>query len=71
LQLKKHCKYFSQFNNLKIKSKLQILVAKNNKIICQNEFGCSDGSTAKALNRNSIFNIGFIGKEFNGVAIMI
>lgn len=48
-----------------------ILISKNHKIIYQNEFGYSDGSKAKALNRNSIFNIGSIGKEFNAVAIMI
>ncbi|MEM0517117.1 serine hydrolase [Aequorivita flava] len=48
-----------------------ILVAKNNKIIYQNEFGYSDASKSKALNRNSIFNIGSIGKEFNAVALMI
>ncbi|HKI79741.1 MAG TPA: serine hydrolase [Ignavibacteriaceae bacterium] len=48
-----------------------ILVARNNKIIYQNEFGYSDASKSKALNRNSIFNIGSIGKEFNAVALMI
>ncbi len=48
-----------------------IIVAKNNKIIYQNEFGYTDASKTKALNRNSIFNIGSIGKEFNAVAIMI
>lgn len=48
-----------------------ILVAKNNNILYQNEFGYSDASKSKALNRNSIFNIGSIGKEFNAVALMI
>ena len=48
-----------------------ILVAKNNKVIYQNEFGYSDASRSKKLSRNSIFNIGSIGKEFNAVAIMI
>mgnify|MGYP003116659142 CR=1 FL=1 len=48
-----------------------ILVAKNNKIIYQNEIGYTDGSKLKKLNRNSIFNIGSIGKEFNAVAIMM
>lgn len=48
-----------------------ILVAKNNKVIYQNEIGYTDGSKLKKLNRNSIFNIGSIGKEFNAVAIMI
>ena len=48
-----------------------ILVAKNKKIIYQNEFGYSDASKSKMLNRNSIFNIGSIGKEFNAVALMI
>ncbi|MGK0233237.1 MAG: CubicO group peptidase (beta-lactamase class C family), partial [Salibacteraceae bacterium] len=38
-----------------------ILVAKNNKIIYQNEFGYSDGSKSKELNPNSIFNLGSIG----------
>jgi CubicO group peptidase (beta-lactamase class C family) len=48
-----------------------ILVAKSNKIIYQNEFGYTDASKEKHLKRNSIFNIGSIGKEFNAVAIMI
>jgi len=48
-----------------------ILVAINNKIIYQNEIGYTDGSKLKKLNRNSIFNIGSIGKEFNAVAIMM
>ncbi|WP_051554698.1 serine hydrolase domain-containing protein [Maribacter antarcticus] len=48
-----------------------ILVAKNNKIIYQNEFGYSDSSKSKELNPNSIFNLGSIGKEFNAVAIMM
>jgi len=48
-----------------------VLVAKSNKIIYQNEFGYTDASKEKHLNRNSIFNIGSIGKEFNAVAIMI
>ncbi|MHB0753701.1 serine hydrolase [Polaribacter sp. M15] len=48
-----------------------ILVAKSNKIIYQNELGFTDASKEKHLNRNSIFNIGSIGKEFNAVAIMI
>lgn len=48
-----------------------ILVAKNNKIIYQNEFGYTDASKSKVLNQNSIFNIGSIGKEFNAVALMI
>ena len=48
-----------------------ILVAKNNNIIYQNEFGYSDASKSKALNQNMIFNIGSIGKEFNAVALMI
>jgi len=48
-----------------------ILVAKGNNIIYQNEFGYSDASKSKELNRNSIFNIGSIGKEINAVALMI
>tara|TARA_R110002126_G_C10481575_1_gene501985 strand:- start:3695 stop:5098 length:1404 start_codon:yes stop_codon:yes gene_type:complete len=48
-----------------------ILVAKNNGIIYQNEFGYSDASKAIKLNQNSIFNIGSIAKEFNAVAVMI
>jgi CubicO group peptidase (beta-lactamase class C family) len=48
-----------------------ILVAKNNKIIYQNELGYTDGSKLKKLSRNSIFNIGSIAKEFNAVALMI
>ena len=48
-----------------------ILVAKNNNILYQNEFGYSDASKSKALNQKMIFNIGSIGKEFNAVALMI
>ncbi|MBR9845565.1 MAG: beta-lactamase family protein, partial [Algicola sp.] len=48
-----------------------ILIAKGNNIIYQNEFGYSDASRSKKLSRNSIFNIGSIAKEFNAVAIMI
>ena len=48
-----------------------VLVAKKNKIIYQAEFGYSDASKSKELNRNSIFNIGSIAKEFNAVAIML
>jgi len=48
-----------------------ILVAQDNNIIYQNEFGYSDASRSKKLSRNSIFNIGSIAKEFNAVAIMI
>jgi CubicO group peptidase (beta-lactamase class C family) len=48
-----------------------ILVTKNNKIIYQNEIGYTDGSKLKKLNRNSIFNIGSVGKEFSAVAIMM
>ncbi len=48
-----------------------ILVAKSNKIIYQNELGYTDASKEKHLNLNSIFNIGSIAKEFNAVAIMI
>ncbi|MDG1528885.1 MAG: serine hydrolase [Polaribacter sp.] len=44
---------------------------KNNHLINQNKIGYTDGSKLKKLNRNSIFNIGSIGKEFNAVAIMM
>ena len=48
-----------------------VLVARNNDILYQNEFGFTDASKSKKLSKNSIFNIGSIAKEFNAVAIMI
>jgi CubicO group peptidase (beta-lactamase class C family) len=48
-----------------------ILVAKNNSVIYQKSFGFTDGSQQTKLNSNSIFNIGSIAKEYNGVAIMM
>lgn len=48
-----------------------VLVAKNNEIIYQREFGYVDGAKSKKITQNSIFNIGSIAKEFNAVAIML
>lgn len=48
-----------------------VLVAKNDEIIYQNSFGFTDETKKNDLNARSVFNIGSIAKEFNGVAIMI
>lgn len=48
-----------------------ILISRNNKIIYQKSFGFKDDTRQSNLNDKSIFNIGSISKEFNGVAIMI
>lgn len=48
-----------------------VLISKNNKIIYQKSFGFTNASQNKKLTTNSIFNIGSIAKQFNGVAIMI
>jgi len=47
------------------------LVIKNEKIIYSGEKGFTDGSKTKMLDKNSIFDIGSISKEFNAVAIMM
>lgn len=48
-----------------------VLVAKNGNIVYQKSFGYTDETQQTDLNDRSIFNIGSIAKEFNGVAIMI
>ena len=47
------------------------LVIKNDKVIYSSEKGFTDGSKTKRLDKNSVFDIGSISKEFNSVAIMI
>ncbi len=47
------------------------LVIKNYKIIYSGQKGFTDGSKIKQLDKNSIFDIGSISKEFNAVAIMM
>ncbi|TVZ25829.1 CubicO group peptidase (beta-lactamase class C family) [Gillisia sp. Hel_I_86] len=48
-----------------------VLVVKKDNIIYQKSFGYTDGTQQIKLNDKSIFNIGSIAKEFNGVAIMM
>ncbi|MDY8135093.1 serine hydrolase [Aquimarina sp. 2201CG5-10] len=48
-----------------------ILISKNDIIVYQKSFGYIDGSQQTKLDTKSIFNIGSIAKEFNGVSIMI
>lgn len=48
-----------------------VLVVKNDTIVYQKSFGFTDGTQQKKLDSNSIFNIGSISKQFNGIAIMI
>ncbi|MCM4155971.1 serine hydrolase [Gramella sp. AN32] len=47
------------------------LVIKDDKIIYSAEKGFTDASKTKQLDKNSIFDIGSISKEFNAVAIMM
>jgi CubicO group peptidase (beta-lactamase class C family) len=48
-----------------------VLVVKNGNIVYQKSFGFTDETKRTELNDKSIFNIGSIAKEFNGVAIMM
>ncbi|SHI65010.1 CubicO group peptidase, beta-lactamase class C family [Aquimarina spongiae] len=48
-----------------------ILVTRNDSLVYQKFFGYTDGSGQTKLTKNSIFNIGSIGKEFNAVSIMM
>jgi len=48
-----------------------VLVAKNDTIIYEKTFGHTDATKTRKLNTSTIFNIGSIAKEFNGVAIMM
>ncbi|RZK20374.1 MAG: serine hydrolase [Pedobacter sp.] len=48
-----------------------VLVAKDGEIIYQKSLGFTDELKQNSLNRQSVFNIGSIAKEFNAVAIMI
>lgn len=72
----------AQDNKAKIDSVLDIchkrgifngnaLVVKNDTVIYRIEKGFTDGSKTKALNKNSIFDIGSISKEFNAIGIMM
>lgn len=48
-----------------------VLIAKNDTIVYQKSLGFTDGTQQTDLNSKSIFNIGSIAKEFNGVSIMM
>ncbi|MEP6627402.1 MAG: serine hydrolase domain-containing protein [Ginsengibacter sp.] len=48
-----------------------VLVAKNGKIIYQKSFGYADYHSQKLLDKNSIFDIGSITKEFTSVGILL
>lgn len=48
-----------------------VLIAKNDTIVYQKSLGFTDGTQQTNLSDKSIFNIGSIAKEFNGVAIMM
>ena len=47
------------------------LVAVNDTIIYQSEFGYARGDQSEKLQKNHIFKIGSVSKEFDGVAIML
>ncbi|KZS42448.1 serine hydrolase [Aquimarina aggregata] len=75
--LKNQLKYVDTIDSLMIKSYNRdlfngnVLVVKNDTVIYQKSFGYTDASQKIKLNDTSIFNIGSIAKEFNGVAIMM
>ncbi|WP_394971339.1 serine hydrolase [uncultured Croceitalea sp.] len=48
-----------------------VLVAKNDTIVYEKTFGHTDADKTQELDKSTIFNIGSIAKEFNGVAIMM
>jgi CubicO group peptidase (beta-lactamase class C family) len=48
-----------------------ILVARHDSILYKKSFGKADGSGAKPLTTDMMFDIGSVSKEFNGTAIMI
>ncbi|WP_344924422.1 serine hydrolase [Aquimarina addita] len=48
-----------------------VLIIKNNKTLYRIEKGYTDGKKNKKLNRNALFDIGSIAKEFNSVGIMM
>ena len=48
-----------------------VLVAKNDTVVYEKTFGHTDASKTRKLDGETIFNIGSIAKEFNGVAIML
>jgi CubicO group peptidase (beta-lactamase class C family) len=48
-----------------------VLVIQKGKTIYESSFGYADGAKTRQLDKNFLFNIGSIGKEFNGVAIMM
>jgi len=48
-----------------------VLIVKNDTVIYEKSYGFTDASQETLLNDKSIFNIGSIAKEFNGVAIMM
>lgn len=48
-----------------------VLVAKSGEIIYQKSFGFADYSEEKALDNNSVFDIGSIAKEFTAVGILM
>jgi len=48
-----------------------VLVAKAGKIIYQNSFGLADYFTKKKLDKNSVFDIGSIAKEFTAAGILM
>ncbi len=48
-----------------------VLIAHNNEVLYEKSFGYLDASGKTPMDSESIFNIGSIAKEFNGVAIMM
>ncbi len=78
---KKETKPFSEYNKT-IDSLMQIssdrgifngniLVTRNDSLVYQKSFGYTDASGQTKLTKNSIFNIGSIGKELNAVSIVM
>jgi len=76
-RVEKKVEYVKQIDSMMTKSfesgqfNGNILVAKNDTIVYQKSFGHTDGAQQEYLDSNSIFNIGSISKQFNGVALLI
>ncbi len=48
-----------------------VLVMKNGKPLYEESFGFSEGAKSRELDKNGVFNVGSIAKEFNAVGIMM
>ncbi|KGO96704.1 hypothetical protein Q767_03070 [Flavobacterium enshiense DK69] len=59
----------AQFNEGKFNGNIEVI--KNNAVIYRNSLGYSDFTSAKKLNKNSVFYLGSLSKQFTAMCIMI